>query len=68
MPGMPTAASITIYDSKMFDIRRNVEINIAWDDAYQIRFDLGERGGKRIVDKNITSYPFTLVRHKMEIS
>ena len=26
----------------------NVEINIAWDDTYQIRFDLGERGGKRV--------------------
>ena len=33
-----------------------VEINIAWDDTYQIRFDLGERGGKRIVDTNLTSY------------
>ena len=36
-----------------------VEINIAWDDAYQIRFDLGERGGKRIVDTNLTSYLYT---------
>ena len=32
-----------------------VEINIAWDDAYQILFDLGERGGKRMVDTNLTS-------------
>ena len=36
-----------------------VEINIAWDDAYQIRFDLGERGGKRMVDTNLTSYLYT---------
>ena len=44
---------------ELFYSDENVEINIAWDDAYQIRFDLGERGGKRIVDTNLTSYLYT---------
>ena len=26
----------------------SVEINIAWDNAYQILFDLGEKRGKQI--------------------
>ena len=39
-----------------------VEINIAMDDTYQILFDLGERGGKWIVDTNLTSY--TYIRRK----
>ena len=33
-----------------------VEINIAWDNAYQILFGLGERGGKRIVNTILASY------------
>ena len=40
-------------------VLNSVEINIAWDDAYQILFDLGERGGKRMVDTNLTSYLYT---------
>ena len=43
-----------------------VEINIARDDTYQILFDLGERGGKRIVDTNLTSYTY-IERNKMGI-
>ena len=44
-----------------------MEINIAWYDAYRILFDLGERGGKRIVDTNLTSYLYTYKGIKMGI-
>ena len=49
----------SLYDDSSSTFTESVEINIAWDDAYQIRFDLGERGGKRIVDTNLTSYLYT---------
>ena len=50
---------IALYPCDNEPALHGVEINIAWDDAYQIRFDLGERGGKRIVDTNLTSYLYT---------